>query len=104
MRYFLLGLGALLTILGLTWLIQGNQFFLLRVFGPAEEAVRRETFEQSKSYRQGMVQELQNMQVEYLKASPEHRQALRGIILHRTADFDAEAMPPDLRQFIRGLR
>ena len=90
--------------LGLTWLVQGNQFFLYQYFAPKEEAVRRETFEQSKAYRQGMVQELQSMRFEYAKAGPEHRQALASLILHRSADFDRDAMPADLRDFIDGLR
>ena len=47
---------------GLTWAVQGNDFFMYKVFAPKYEQVRRTTFEQSKAYNQGMVQELQNMQ------------------------------------------
>jgi hypothetical protein len=53
-----MGFGALLGILGLTWVFQGNDFFLTRFFAPKYEQVRRETFENSKAYRDGMVQEL----------------------------------------------
>lgn len=34
-------LGVLLVILGLTWLFQGNDFFMYKVFAPRQEAVRR---------------------------------------------------------------
>ena len=97
---------AVVVVLGLTWLGQGNDFFLYKVFAPKYEQVRRETFEQSKAYNQGMVQELQNMQFEYVKASPEHKAALASIILHRAADFDLNqpSVPADLREFIEQLR
>lgn len=97
-------LGVLVVGLGLTWIAQGNSFFLYKVFAPKTEAVRREIFEQSKAFNQGMVQELQNMQFEYTKASPEHKEALASIILHRAADYDEAKLPPDLRDFVRQLR
>jgi hypothetical protein len=95
---------ALFFLLGAVWLVQGNDFFLAKVFAPREEALRRETFEQSKAYNQGMVQELQNMQFEYIKAAPEQKAALASIILHRAADYDVNLMPADLRTFIEQLR
>jgi len=95
---------AVIAILGLTWLGQGNDFFLYKFFAPKQEAVRREVFEQSKAYRQGAIQELQNMQFQYEQADEGHKTALRAIILHRAADFDPDAMPPDLRLFINQLK
>ncbi len=91
---------------GLGWFFQGNDFFLYKVFAPKYEAVRRETFEQTKSYNQGMVQELQNMQFEYVKADETHKVALADIILHRAADFnfDDPRVPTDLRTFVAELR
>ena len=91
-------------LLGLTWVIQGNDFFLYQAFAPKYEGVRRQTFEQSKAYNQGMVQELQNMQFEYVKATPEQQKALASVILHRAADYDTTKLPADLRQFIDDLR
>jgi hypothetical protein len=93
-------------ILGLTWLIQGNDFFLYKTFGPKYEDTRREIFEHSKAYNQGMTQELQNMHYEYVKANPEHKLALASIILHRSADYnlDQSQVPADLRNFINDLR
>jgi hypothetical protein len=90
--------------LGMTWVVQGNEFFLYRYFGPKTEAVRRDVFEQTKSYNQGMVQELENMQFEYVKSESGHKAALRSLILHRAADFPPDRMPDDLRSFISGLK
>src|SRR5258708_11822698 len=89
---------------GAAWLIQGEDFILYRTFAPKYEQVRRETFEQSKAYNQGMVQELQNMEFEYAKASPEQKGALASLILHRAADYDSSRLPPDLRSFVERLR
>lgn len=98
--------GVIVLLLGLNWLFQGNDFFLYKTFAPKYEQVRRETFEQSKAFNQGMIQELSNMQFEYVKAAPEHKAALASIILHRTADFDLDQpqVPNDLRVFIAELR
>jgi hypothetical protein len=95
---------VLLTILGLTWVIQGNDFFLYKAFAPRYEQVRRETFEQSKAYNQGMAQQLQAMQFDYVRASSDEKDALAQIILHRVADYDESKLPADLRQFLASLR
>lgn len=96
--------GFVVLSLGLAWLIQGNDFFLAKVFSPKMEAVRRETFEQSKAYSQGMVQDLQDMQFQYVQAKPDQKDALASVILHRAADYDADRLPPDLRAFIAKLK
>lgn len=99
---YVLVFGAL--VFGLTWLLQGNDFFLYQYFAPKYTKVQRQVFEQSTSYNQGMVQELQNMQFEYIKADKEHKAALASIILHRAADYDEAQLPPDLHQFIDQLK
>lgn len=98
--------GFFVAILALSWVFTGNDFFLYKVFAPQQEKVRRDVFEQSKAYNQGMVQELQNMQFDYVKATPEQKDALASIILHRVADFnlDQPQVPADLRQFIQQLK
>ena len=97
---------ALIVVLGLTWIGQGNDFFLYKVFAPKYEQVRRETFEQSRAFNQGMVQELQNMQFDYVKATPEQKDALASIILHRASGYnlDDPIVPNDLRAFIAQLK
>lgn len=89
---------------GLAWMVQGNEFFLYKVFAPARENVRREVFENTKSFNQGMIQELQNLQLEYVQAEEEHKKALASVILHRSADFPEDKLPEDLRAFIQDLK
>lgn len=95
---------SIIAVCALMWAVQGSDFFLYKVFAPKYEQVRRETFEQSKAYNQGMIQELQNMQFEYIKAEPAQKSALASIILHRSADYDPDKLPADLRSFIADLK
>jgi len=56
--------------------------------------VRREVFEQTKSYRQGMVQELSYYYLEYQKAEDNHKRAIASVVQQCYADFDTEGIPP----------
>ena len=92
-----------LALLAAVWLTAFNTLAMRRAFMPATEQVRRETFEQSKAYRDGMLQELRGMQFAYLQADPEHKAAIASLIRHRAAGFPVDAMPSDLADFIKGL-
>lgn len=96
----------LVVVLGATWVIQGNDFFMYKVFGIRYENTRREIFEHSRAFNQGMVQELENMQFEYVKASEAHKAALADIILHRASGYnlDDPIVPSSLRQFVNKLK
>jgi len=104
MKYAVTGIGIFSGLIALVWLLQSNDFFMYKEFAPKYEQARRETFEQSKSYRQGMVQELETFRAQYITATPAQQDALASIILHRCADFDESAMPSDLREFVKQLR
>lgn len=101
---FGIGVLVLTMLLGLIWIFQGNDFFMYKFFGLKYENTRREIFEQSKAYNQGVIQELQNMQFEYIKVDEAHKNALASIILHRSADYDVDRLPADLRAFINELK
>lgn len=88
----------------MVFILTGTDLPFYRYFAPKREAARREVFEETKSYNQGMVQELDNMRFEWVKADDAHKQALGSIILHRAADYPEDRMPADLRDFIRSLR
>lgn len=104
MKVALAVFGFIVGILALTWIAQGNEFFLYQFFAPRQAAVERKVFEQTKSYNQGMLQELENMEFQYMQATPVQQAALADIILHRAADFPEENLTPELRSFISKLR
>ncbi|MBP2643838.1 MAG: hypothetical protein H6Q67_1725 [Firmicutes bacterium] len=101
---FLSIITVLLAVCCIAWVIQGNNFFLYKVFAPAQEQVRRETFEQSKAYNQGVAQDISSFQQQYVQATDSQKDALASIIIHRYADYDLSKLQPDQRQFIEKLR
>ena len=103
MKGFFVAMFAIVIGLLVTVLVQGSDFMLLQFFSPKYEQVRRDTFEQSKAYRQGMVQELENMRFQYLQSSEDQRSALASIIRHRAADVDRSTLTPELRAFLSSL-
>jgi hypothetical protein len=94
----------LVVMLGLSWLVLGNEFFIYQYFAPKTEAVRRQVFEESKAYNQGQTQELENMLFQCQSADKEHKAALEDIILHRASDYDVNRLPPHLRRAIEDMR
>lgn len=97
--YVVAGVAALVAL----WLITGNMLLMQKVFNPQFEQVRRDTFETSKAYRDGMAQELRALQLEYIKADPTIRPALATAIKHKAAGVPEDALPTDLLIFIKGL-
>lgn len=103
-KVILISLACLVGILGIAWLAQGNDFFMYKMFAPKYAAVQRQVFESTPSYRQGMIQELQNMQFEYEKADSSAQAALADIILHRVAAYGEDKLPSDLQSFVAKLK
>ena len=101
--YILTIVAVLCFLMGLGWLASGNTLLLNKVFAPKFEEVRRDTFETSKAYRDGMAQELRALQIEYVKADDKIKPALASAIKHKAAGVPPEALPYDLNTFIREL-
>jgi hypothetical protein len=97
-------IGFFLALIALGWVLMANNLAMTSVFAPAQEQVRRNTFEQSKAYNDGMIKELEAMQFEYIQAEPEHQAALRSLILSRAAGFPNDNLPPDLKNFLNELK
>lgn len=91
-------------IIGLTWIFSANDLALTKIFSPAQEQVRRETFEKSKAYNQGMVQELNKAYQDYSKGSEVEKDAIKSIVLHQYADYDTSNLPVYLQTFLAELR
>jgi len=108
MKKALAVIGAILALLILTmgfgWLSAGNDFAMFRFFAPRREAVRREVFEQSKAYRQGMINELRDYQMQYIKGDAAQKAAMATLIIRQADQVPAAVLPADLAQFIATLR
>ena len=104
MKPFLAVVGGVVGFGALIWGVAYHDLIFTSFFAPKYENVRRNTFEQSKSFRTGAVQELQNMQFEYIRSDVAHKLALKDIIIHRAAEVPEDALPQDLYNFIQGLK
>ena len=108
MKAFLSVIAAIAVLIVLPWLIMGQDFFLYRFFAPKYQAVQRQVFEQTPSYNKGMIQELTNMQYQYVQADFLHKVALSSLILLRVAEYEASdsqpRLPPNLQSFVSELR
>lgn len=92
--------GALVLIFGLSFLGYKSYEF----FAPKYRAVDNKVFKESEQYNDGMIRDLENLQLEYINADKEHKDALRAIVLHRFSVYPEDKMPPNLRNFYNDLR
>lgn len=102
-KEILLWVAGLFAVIAVIWLLAFNNLAMMKVFMPAQEQVRRETFEQSKAYRDGAIQELRAMQFEYIKATPEQKLMMKPLFMHKLAGIPDDAIPLDLKTFIQSL-
>lgn len=103
MKAALLIILALVGLTALGWFVAANNLAMMKTFAPATEQVRRETFENSKAYRDGVVQELRSMQFEYMKADDAHKAGMANVIRHKMAGVPEDAIPYDLQAFSKEL-
>lgn len=89
------------TLLG--WLVRGNDFFMYKLFAPLYEEARRETFEQSKAFKDGANQNLWALRLEYEKASPELKPSVAHLIRAQAAGVNRDSLDPELRLFLEQL-
>jgi hypothetical protein len=81
-----------------------GSFFAYQYFAPKYRAVDNEVFKQSEQYNDGMIRDLENLQMDYIAADSAHKDALRAIVLHRFSVYPEDKMPPNLRNFYNDLR
>lgn len=97
-------LAAFFAFLALLFALQLFGLGSFSFFAPKVEAVRRATFEQSKSYNDGMKRDLENLQMEYLAADATHKAALRSIVIHRFSVYPEAEMSASQRSFYNEIR
>jgi len=81
-----------------------GSFFAYQYFAPKYRAVDNEVFKQSEQYNDGMIRDLENLQMDYINADKDHKDAVRAIVLHRFSVYPEDKLPPNLRNFYNDLR
>jgi hypothetical protein len=95
---------VVLLLVFIGWVARTASYSQDSVFAAKEEALRRSVVEESKAYNDGMAQDIQRMEFEYLQADDRHKLGLGAVILHRTAAYNLDRLPPDERAFVLQLR
>jgi hypothetical protein len=72
-------------------------------FAPRMENVRRNVFENTRSYNDGMIQELQKYYLEYQKADNNGKESIRLVIQHQYAGYPIERLPAHLQAFVNPI-
>jgi hypothetical protein len=85
-------------------LVMFGSYWAYSYFAPKYRAVDNAVFKESEQYNDGMIRDLENLQMEYIKASAEQKDALRAITLHRFSVYPEDKMPPNLRNFYNSLK
>ena len=75
-----------------------------KFFAPKYRAVDNQVFKQSEQYNDGMIRDLENLQMEYINSDAEHKQAIRAVVLHRFSVYPEDRMPVNLRNFYNDLK
>ena len=91
----LIGLSMLIDyVLGLQW---------YSFIAPKKENVRREVFENTKSYNEGKKQDLIKYRLEYLRAEDKDKSAIASTIRLMFADYDLDYLQPELQDFLKRI-
>jgi hypothetical protein len=98
------GIGALVLFFALIFGLNLFGFANYSFFAPKYRQVDAEVFKQSEQYNDGMIRDLENLQMEYMKANDTQRAGLKDIIIHRFSVYDVNRLPPNLFNFYNDLR
>ena len=96
--------GALLVGALLIFALSFGGYEMYKFFAPKYRAVDNQVFKQSEQYNDGMIRDLESLQVEYINADAEKKQALRAIVLHRFSVYPEDKLPANLRNFYNDLK
>lgn len=97
-------IGAILFIMLCLFIIDVTGLLWTSVIGPKRENIRREIFEETKSYNEGKEQDLIRYRLQYLQAEGEEKEAIGSTIRMMFADYDENKLSPELRDFLKEIK
>lgn len=102
-KNILLSIGGLILFLGLIFCLGFYQLGWMKFFNPKYENVKREVFENTKSYTHGKIQDLAKYYDEYQQS--EDKEAISAIIKMRFAEFPTDRIDNyKLKMFLTEMR
>ena len=73
-------------------------------FKPKYTALDNQVFKESQQYNDGMLRDLQNLQLEYINGDQGKKDSIRAVVLHRFSVYPEDKLTPDLRNFYNSLK
>ena len=91
---------ALAVVFGLSY----YAFEMTSFFKPKYTALDNQVFKESQQYNDGMLRDLQNLQLEYINGDQGKKDSIRAVVLHRFSVYPEDKLTPDLRNFYNSLK
>jgi hypothetical protein len=99
MKHVLIGILGLVLFFGILAGLDYTGFLWESFMAPKKEEMRRNVWEQTRSFREGKRQELVRYMHQY-NTQPDNRKAIASTVRLQFADVDANQLEPELRNFI----
>jgi len=97
-------IGAIVAFLLLIFALNYYSLQSYAFFAQRYTAVDAKVFKQSVQYNDGMLRDLENLELQYQQTDTAGKQALKPIIIHRFEVYDENRLPPNLRNFYESIR
>jgi hypothetical protein len=105
MKKFFYGVLSLVLLAGIVFGVGVASLGWDKFFSPKRENIRREVFENTKSYTHGKIQDLAKYYEEYQKGSDQDKQIVSNLVKMNFSDFDADKIDNyQLRAFLTSVR
>ena len=99
------GLAAIVVLVALAFVLELGGLQWRRFFAPKHEEVRREVFEETRSFNEAKIQDLARYKLQYDKASdPADKEAIASAVRVMFADYDSSRLPAGLASFLKSIR
>jgi len=102
----LIAIGVIIGLIALSFAFEALDIVRFGIFEPKRENIKREVFENTKSYVHGVIQDLGKYYEEYQKAETmDDKEVIASVIKMRFAEFDSSKIKSSpLRQFFINVR
>jgi hypothetical protein len=74
------------------------------VTAPKREEIRREVFENTRSFNEGKLQQIGKYKYEYDTGTEGEKAAVKSVVRNTFTDYDIEDLPTELQYFVQDCR
>jgi len=101
MKNVFLGIGGFVLFIALICGLDYSGLMWESFIGPKREDIRRNIFEQTKSYNQANIQQLIDYRRQYMIASKQDKMIIANTVMHMFADYSPKGLDTELVEFLK---